>query len=110
MLPAERNYSGELCRVPRAKEFAGALHDKLQAAKRCLAAAQSRQKAWADSHRSAKEFKPDYWRRVRQGQVTVPADMQEGSANSGKRDIRARSQTATGRIPSKTGKRKGVTC
>ncbi|CAL8465858.1 g5394 [Coccomyxa elongata] len=61
MLPAERNYPGEQCRVPRAKDFAGALHDKLQAAKRCLAAAQSRQKAWADSHRSAKEFKPgDY--------------------------------------------------
>ncbi|BDA51495.1 probable transposon Ty3-I Gag-Pol polyprotein at C-terminar half [Coccomyxa sp. Obi] len=47
-------------RVPKAKDFAGALHDKLQAAKRCLAAAQSRQKAWADSHRSAKEFKPGY--------------------------------------------------
>ena len=231
----------ELCRVPKAKDFAGDLHDKLQDAKRCLAAAQSRQKAWADTHRSAKKFKPgdyvflntknlqpkggmskkllpkywgpfkvlrkfgevayelelpsrwrihdtfhvsllkeyhddgkyhppppielegemeyevkdilhhrvvkvgknrtkieffvnrlgegygaciyepeshlenspeilaDYWRRVRQGQVTVPANMQEGSANSGKRDIQARSQKATGRIPSKTGKRKGVT-
>lgn len=25
----------ELCRVPKGKNFAGALHDKLQAAKRC---------------------------------------------------------------------------
>ena len=231
----------ELCRVPKAKDFAGALHDKLQDTKRCLAAAQSRQKAWADTHRSAKEFKPgdyvflntknlqpkggmskkllpkywgpfkvlrkfgevayelelpsrwrihdtfhvsllkeyhddgkyhppppielegemeyevedilhhrvvkvgknrtkieffvkwlgegygactyepeshlenspeilaDYWRRVRQGQVSVPADTQEGSANSSKRDIQARSQKATGRIPSKIGKHKGVT-
>jgi hypothetical protein len=47
----------EMCRVPKAKDFAAVLHDKLQAAKRCLVAAQSRQKAWADSHRSAKEFK-----------------------------------------------------
>jgi hypothetical protein len=234
----------EMCRVPKANDFAGALHDKLQAAKRCLAAAQSRQKTWADSHRSAKKFRPgdyvflntknlqprggmskkllpkfwgpfkvlrkfgavayelelpscwrirdtfhvgllkeyhddgkyhpprpvelegemeyevedilhhrvvkvgknknkieffvkwlgegfgartyepeshleillkslqiigaDYWRRVRQGQVFVPAKRQEGSAKSGKRDIQARSQTATGRIPSKAGKCKGV--
>ncbi|CAL8465430.1 g4966 [Coccomyxa elongata] len=62
MLPAEQNYLGEVCRVPMAKDFAGALHDKQQAAERLLAAAQSRQKAWADSHRSAKEFKPGYAR------------------------------------------------
>lgn len=63
-----------------------------------------------ESHlENSPEILADYWRRVRQGQVTVPADMQEGSTKSDKRDIQARSQTATGRIPSKAGKGKDVT-
>ena len=63
--------------------------------------------AWTyepESHlENSPEILADYWRRERQGQVTVPANMQEGSANSSKRDIQARSQKAIGRIPSKTG-------
>ncbi len=63
-----------------------------------------------ESHlENSPEILAGYWRRVRQGQVTVPADVQEGSAKSDKRDIQARSQEATGRIPSKAGKRKDVT-
>ena len=69
----------KLCRVPKTKIFAPrppvALHYKLQAAKRCLAAAQSRQKAWADSHRLAKELKPGAYVFVKSKNLQPKEDM-----------------------------------